>query len=389
MMKRVLLFCGLIIVIGVTVWAWRGRGVSAETPTSSIIASLSEPAADGFARATEPNNIEFPHDLGSHDDYQTEWWYYTGNLASDTGREFGFQFTIFRRALEPETASEADQSVWRTNQIYLVHFTVSDIENNAFYHSERYSRGGAELAGAQANPYHVWIEDWSVEEQADGTIQLTANNAQSTEGETYALNLNLTQTMSPVLHGEGGLSAKSLEQGNASYYYSLVQQRAVGTVQIGDEIVEVSGKAWKDHEYSTSVLSEGALGWDWFSLQFDDGSALMLFEIRKTGDEVEAASSGTFVYPDGQTVDLRLGDWELAVDDRWQSPKTDSNYPIAWTLAIPKVDLTLEGAAKMENQELVLTAGAYWEGAVEFDGARAGAAVSAEGYIEMTGYADQ
>lgn len=388
MIKRLLIFAAIAVLVAAGVWTWRGRQVSAEAPPSSIIASLSSPASEGFARATEPNNIEFPRDLGAHPEYQTEWWYYTGNLQSEEGRDFGFQFTIFRRAIDPELASADAQSDWRTNQIYLVHFTISDIENGGFYHSERYSRGGAGLAGAEAQPYRVWVDDWYVEEQPDGTVQMSANGAQTKAGETYSLNLNLTQTMAPVLHGEGGLSAKSLEAGNASYYYSLVQQQAVGTVQIGDEIVEVRGKAWKDHEYSTSVLSEGALGWDWFSLQFDDGSALMLFEIRKAGGEIEPASSGTFVYPDGQTVDLSLGDWELTVDNRWTSPATDGDYPVAWRLAVPSVELSLTGAAKMNNQELTLTAGAYWEGAVAFSGARDGSAVSAAGYVEMTGYAD-
>ncbi|MGB1249696.1 MAG: lipocalin-like domain-containing protein [Candidatus Promineifilaceae bacterium] len=388
MIKRALIGLILFALVLGGVWVWRGRGVSAEAPTSSVVASLSAPAADGFAKATEANNIEFPRDLGPHNDYQTEWWYYTGNLASETGREFGFQFTIFRRALELPQPNAENDSNWRTDQVYLVHFTVSDIENGAFYHSERYSRGGAGLSGAQASPYRVWVDDWSVDELADGTIQMSASGAQSSEGEPYALNLNLTQTMAPVLHGKGGLSAKSLEAGNASYYYSLIQQQAVGTVQVGDETIEVRGKAWKDHEYSTSVLSEGALGWDWFSLQFDDGSALMLFEIRKAGGQVEAASSGTFVYPDGRTVDLALGDWELAVDRRWKSPNTDGNYPVAWQLEIPEVKLSIGGEAKMDNQELTLTTGAYWEGAVEFEGVREGAAISAEGYIEMTGYGD-
>ena len=389
MIKRVLIIGAFLIVIVGGVWVWRGRGVSAETPTSSIIASLSSPAVDGFAIADQPNNIEFPRDLGAHDEYQTEWWYYTGNLASETGREFGFQFTIFRRAFEPPQPFTDDQSEWRTNQVYFVHFTVSDIENGGFYHSERYSRGSTQLAGAQSAPYRVWVDDWFVEEQPDGTIQLSANGAQSTEGEPYALNLTLTQTMAPILHGDGGLSAKSLEADNASYYYSLIQQEATGTVQVGDEVVAVTGKAWKDHEYSTSVLSEGAIGWDWFSLQFDDGSALMLFEIRKEDGSVEAASSGTFVYPDGETVDLLLGDWELAVDDQWKSASTGGNYPVGWRVTVPRVGLDLTGNAKMNNQELTLTTGAYWEGAVEFEGTRDGDAISAEGYVEMTGYVEQ
>ncbi len=385
MSKRILPVIAIVVIVVLAVFSWQRDRSSAEaSQPSSLIAALSDPQVEGFALATEPNNIEFPRDLGAHNDYQTEWWYYTGNLATEEGREFGFQFTIFRRALEPADNEQSDieQSDWRTKQIYLVHFTVSDIAEEQFYHSERYARGGAGLAGAQAEPYRVFVEDWFVEEVDDGDVMLSAETPQ------YALNLNLTQTLPPILHGKGGLSAKSLEAGNASYYYSFVQQIAEGTVRIDDETFNVTGKAWKDHEYSTSVLTEGALGWDWFSLQFDDGSALMLFQIRKVGGEIEPASSGTFVYPNGETEAINREDWQLSVDSRWESRETSASYPTAWTLNIPKLGLELTGAAKMENQELVLTAGSYWEGAVDFTGMREGKNVSTEGYVEMTGYAE-
>ncbi len=380
------------IVVGCVIaggWWWQQRSVSAEIPPSNLIASLSGEADANFARATIPDNIEFPRDLGAHDEYQTEWWYYTGNLQADDGREFGFQYTIFRRALaatDDQVSAETDPSQWRTTQVYLVHFTISDIANQAFYHTERYSRAGAQLAGAQAQPYRVWVEDMQIAEQADGRVRLIA--AASSDGTPYALDLTLTQTLAPILHGDGGLSAKSLEPGNASYYYSQVQQIADGTVTIDGTAIPVTGKAWTDHEYSTSVLSEGALGWDWFSLQFDDGAALMLFQIRQQDGAIEAASSGTFIYPDGSTVDISVDDWQLSVENRWKSPVTNANYPVAWRLDIDKIGLTLTGQAKMDNQELTVSAGSYWEGAVEFSGQRDGTAVSAEGYIEMTGYAD-
>ncbi len=374
----VFIVCG--VGIGAYAW-WRGQSAPAAS-VANVVSLLSEPAAAGFARATVPNDIQFPRDYGAHPDYQTEWWYYTGNLETNSGREFGFQYTIFRRAINPLTDEPETESAWRTNQIYLVHFTISDIETGNFYHTERYARGAADLAGAQADPYRVWVEDWSIAAQEDGRVRLTADAG------THALALDLTQTLPPILHGDGGLSAKSLEPGNASYYYSQVQQQALGTVTIEGERYEVTGKAWKDHEYSTSVLSDGAVGWDWFSLQFDDGSALMLFQIRQPDGRIEPASSGTFINPDGSTVALKRDDWTLAMTDTWRSPDTAAQYPVAWQLAIPKIEMTIDGRAKMNNQELVLNSAAYWEGAVQFAGERAGEDVSAVGYIEMTGYAE-
>lgn len=388
-MRRVIPLLLAVVLLGAGVWVWQQRSASAEPPPPSLITALSEPANEQFARATEPNNIEFPRDLGAHDAYQTEWWYYTGNLETENEREFGFQFTIFRRALAPvaDSPNPDDASEWRTEQIYLVHFTISDIANEQFYYSERYARGGAGLAGATSSPYRVWLEDMEIAEQPDGSIRLLASAA-TDDGTPYSLDLSLIQTLPPILHGDGGLSAKTLEVGNASYYYSQVQQRAEGSITLDGEELSVTGKAWKDHEYSTSVLGEGARGWDWFSLQFDDGTALMLFQIRLADGGIEPASSGTFINSDGTTVPLAVDNWGLSVESTWRSVDTSGNYPSAWQLSIPEVGLELTGEAKMNNQEVQLSTGSYWEGAVEFVGNRDGVPVSAEGYVEMTGYAE-
>lgn len=337
-------------------------------------------SAAGFARATEPDAIEFPRDLGPHDDYQTEWWYYTGNLATADGRPFGFQFTIFRRALVPPGELAAGDSDWRNGQVYLAHFAVSDIGAGEFHAAERFSRGAAGLAGAQADPYRVWLEDWSVEQIAPGQVRLRARTDEA------ALDLTLAETLPPVLHGDGGLSQKGPEPGNASYYYSIVQQQAVGTVTTGGESFAVSGQAWKDHEWSTSALSAGAVGWDWFSLQLDNGGALMLFEIRREDGTREATSAGSYIAPDGTITHLALGDWSLAVMDTWTSPTSGAEYPAGWRISVPSAGLELEGRPLMADQELNLST-VYWEGAVEFSGTLDGAPVGASGYIEMTGYA--
>lgn len=383
-MKRFAVFTAAVLILLTAAWLWRGRDTGeAAGEQVSLVSMLSGEPESGFARATEPFAIRFPDDFGPHPEYQTEWWYYTGNLESSNERGFGFQFTIFRQALTPDQiAVDGDVSNWRTNQVYFAHFTVSDLADERFYFSERFSRGAAGLAGAQATPYRVWLEDWQVAEQPDGTVRLTVDAGD------YALDLTLTQTLPPILHGEGGLSAKSLEPGNASYYYSQVQQRAEGTVTIEGTTTAVQGKAWKDHEYSTSVLSEGAIGWDWLSLQFDDGSALMLFEIRRADGSIEPSSSGTFINSDGSTINLDRAMWTLTVDDRWRSPVTNADYPVAWQLAIPSLDLLLEGEAQMLNQELNLSSINYWEGAVRFSGSRNGQTAVAVGYMEMTGYAE-
>jgi predicted secreted hydrolase len=390
---RIALF-GMALIIAAVVF---GRPLLAGRSEETLEASLeSLPAAGstaGFARATEPGAVEFPRDLGPHDDYQTEWWYYTGNLETADGRPIGFQFTIFRRALAPPSAlvtefgdqesapkNSVSNSDWRSEQVYLAHFTISDVAADAFYPAERFSRGAAGLAGAMAQPYRVWLEDWTIEEVAPGQVRLRARTGE------VALDLTLIETLPPVLHGNGGLSVKGPEPGNASYYYSIVQQRAVGTVSIGGATFDVSGLAWKDHEWSTSALSEGAVGWDWFSLQLDNGGALMLFEIRRADGTREPASAGSYIAPDGAVTPLALGDWTLEVTDTWPSPTSGGEYPAGWRITVPSIGLELESRPLMANQELNVST-VYWEGAVEFSGTLGGAPIRAKGYIELTGYA--
>jgi predicted secreted hydrolase len=380
------IFVLLALAVG-GLFLWRQPAPQA-TAQASLLPLLSESDTAGFARATEPNAIEFPRDLGPHPEYQTEWWYYTGNLEGENGRLFGYQFTIFRRALTAEigdwrleTENQSPQSDWRTNQVYLAHFTLADVANSAFYPHERFSRGAAGLAGAQAEPYRVWLEDWSIEEIAPGEVVLKAN------GDDVAINLTLTQTMPPVLHGDRGLSPKGAEPGNASYYYSIIRQATAGTVRVGEESFAVTGLSWKDHEYSTSALSAEAVGWDWFSLQLDNGGGLMLFQIRNADGSLEPFSSGSYIAPDGTITHLELADFDVAVLDTWVSPTSGGEYPAAWRIRVPKLELELEGRPLMPNQELNVST-IYWEGAVEFSGALAGQPVTARGYVELTGYGE-
>ncbi|MCB8927401.1 MAG: hypothetical protein H6652_17455 [Ardenticatenaceae bacterium] len=377
-MKRLSLFVLILTLLVAGGLVWWNFGAGSETAVAEATFLQASEDTTGFARATEPNNIQFPGDLGPHDDYQTEWWYYTGNLDDGNGRQFGYQFTIFRRALTSDEVADA-ASDWRSNQVYLAHFTVSDVANEAFYPHERFSRGAAGLAGAQAAPYRVWLEDWSVEEMPSGEVRLLA------DGGNVALDLLLTQTLPPILHGDGGLSAKGPEPGNASYYYSQVRQETRGTVRIGEEVIAITGLSWKDHEYSTSALSEGAIGWDWFSMQFDNGSSLMFFQIRREDGTLEPFSSGSFIAADGTVTHLTREDWSLGVLDEWTSPTSEATYPAGWRIEIASLDLVLEGRPLMPNQELNVST-VYWEGASQFSGNLAGQPVSALGYVEMTGY---
>ena len=340
-----------------------------------------EETPSGFLTADGSRPLTFPEDFGAHEGFRTEWWYYTGNLHTPEGRHFGFELTIFRVGLQPPTVELPADSEWYDRSIYFAHFAVSDIAEERFYAFERYSRPGPGLAGAQTDPYRVWIEDWNIVEQASDVYRLQAAQ------ENILLDLTLTDDMGVVLHGQNGYSRKGQDVTNASYYYSQPRLHAEGFVQIEGVQYPVSGLAWKDHEFSTSVLDEDQIGWDWFSLQMEDGSALMLFQLRERGGGVSASSSGTFIAPDGTAQPMQNTGFEITVLDKWQSPHTRGVYPARWEIRLNEPNCLLQVDPWMADQEIHFPAVTYWEGAVQFEGACNGIPASGNGYVELTGYA--
>jgi len=362
---------------------------SADIQVPDII-NINEDILPGFEVADGSHALTFPDDFGAHPDFRTEWWYYTGNLDTTEGRHFGFELTFFRVGLLPPTVELPSDSQWYDRNLYFAHFAVSDISSQRFYAYERYSRPGPPvparpgpggLAGAQSDPYRVWLEDWSVTEMKSGVYRLRASQAQIT------LDLILSDEMGVVLHGEYGYSRKGKNARNASYYYSQPRLRADGFIQVDDNQYPVSGLAWKDHEFSTSLLDEDQVGWDWFSLQFENGSALMLFQLRERDGSISTSSSGTFITANGIPQPVQNTDFEINVLDEWRSPHTDGVYPAAWTIKLNEPRCVLDVVPWMDDQEINFPAVTYWEGAVHVEGNCNGIPARGNGYVELTGYA--
>jgi len=373
--RAALLLLPLALLAGGLVWLLPAK----KAPVRARLVAL---AADStvFRRAEGPRPLSFPADHGPHPDYQTEWWYYTGNLQAAGGQHFGYQLTFFRRALVPPASRQERESQWAADQAYMAHFALADQAGGRYQAFERFSRGAAGLAGAQSDPYSVWLGDWSVAEESPGVVRLRA-----AQGD-LALDLTLVDQKGPVLHGDQGYSQKGPQPGNASYYYSLTRLAASGTVTMADGVYPVAGLSWMDHEFSTSALAADQVGWDWFSLQLDDGSELMLFQLRREDGSVDPFSSGTFIDPDGNTLPIRGDQFRIEVGDSWQSPHSGADYPARWTITVPAADLSLTLEPRLADQELNLST-VYWEGAVRAEGLRAGQPVRGDGYVEMTGYA--
>src|SRR5512133_2017620 len=294
----------LILIAALCALAW---GVVFRQPAGSVQAQVigmtPTPSASDYAHIEGPPQITFPQAFGPHPDFQTEWWYYTGNLQTQDGRRFGFQLTFFRRAVMPMQDWQTRASDWATNQIYLAHFTVTDVSAQQFHYFERFERGAAGLAGASVEPgFQVWLHDWSVQQTVADTYHLRANAG------GISLDLSLVDRNGPVLQGDQGYSQKGPQQGNASIYFSQTHLESQGTVTVDGQTYPVSGLSWMDREISTSSLSEGEVGWDWFALQLDDGSELMAYVLRRSDGAISEFSSGALISANGETRPLSRGD---------------------------------------------------------------------------------
>ena len=324
----------------------------------------------------------FPADHGSHPAFQTEWWYFTGNLRSAQDQVFGYQLTFFRTGIRPEPPLPSNP--WSVRDLYLGHFTLTDQRQNDFYWTERVSRTGPGLAGAAEGRLEVWLHDWKAVQTPAG-IRL---QARSGDRELY---LDLIPRKSPVLHGTQGLSLKGSGPGQASFYYSMTDLGTEGLVRLPDgETIKVEGRSWFDHEFGSSQLTEEQAGWDWFGLHLSDGNELMIYLMRRADGTVEAMSSGTLISNDGSPTHLPLDDFSVRATGTWESPASGATYPSGWRIIVPGAGLDIQITPLVRDQELITRATAgitYWEGAVSIKGRSGDKDITGGGYVELTGYA--
>ena len=344
-------------------------------------------AAPTYRLALPGYHYSFPRDHFSHPAFQTEWWYYTGNLQSADGHRFGFELTFFRQAVDRDTARN---TAWDTHDVYLAHLALSDLTGGRFYHTERTNRAGPGIAGADETSHRIWNGNWQVQlDNADQHLQAVAEN--------FELQLNLHSEKPPVIHGENGVSQKAEGPGHASHYISFTRLAATGSILLDGKSFALSGLAWMDHEFFTHQLSPEQAGWDWLSLQLDDRTELMLFRLRRKDGGIDPFSAGTYVDAQGNSTHLRKEDFALEPSgESWKSAASGATYPVHWGIQIPRLNLVLEAFTPLSSQELTgKSAGkpgtnalspTYWEGAINLSGTRAAQSIRGVGYLEMTGY---
>jgi predicted secreted hydrolase len=367
--KRLVLF--LFICIIVLIHGWAGAEDS-----------------EGYLSVTGPCDLRFPEDHGSHPGYRTEWWYYTGNLQSEAGNHYGFQLTFFRRRiipLESEKKWPEPASAWRTNQIYLAHAAISDLDGQHHLYAQRLGRGALGIAGEfhDNDIVRIFLEKWSTQ-IGPKAHQLKVSS------DRFSFDLSLTPVKPPVLHGEKGYSRKGSTPERASCYYSLTRLETRGHMTLDKKTFVVNGLSWMDHEFSTSPLEPGLVGWDWFSLQLSDNTEIMIYLLRQKDGKPNPASSGTYIRSNGNTKRLYIEDIEVTATAAWNSPNSKAIYPARWRLKIPLLSLDINIVPNLADQEMRTNDSAgvtYWEGSVSARGVQKDRRIDGQGYVELTGYA--
>lgn len=338
-------------------------------------------AAD-YQLALPGYHFQFPRDDFSHPNYQTEWWYYTGNLTSSNGHRFGFELTFFRQGV----SRQPDVSPWYVHDLYMAHFALSDLSGGHYDHAERINRAGPGIAGIDATQALVWNGNW----QAHLGLQKQQLRAVT---ESFGIDLSLTPATPVVIQGRDGVSQKAAGAGHASHYFSLPRLLTSGSIQLNGSTYTVTGASWMDHEFFTGSMAPDESGWDWVGLQFDNHTELMLYRMRHKDGTVDPFSSGSYVDAAGRSTVLSSGDFSMTpAGDFWTSPQTKGRYPLRWQISIPKLGLQFTLTTPLPAQELTSRFGpSYWEGAVNIAGQQNGkpnaTPIQGTGYLEMTGYA--
>lgn len=333
-------------------------------------------------RTAEPGwQYEFPRDHGAHRDFKTEWWYFTGNVFDADGNRFGYELTFFRHGITPVSERDPNASRFLVDDLKFAHFAITDVAQQQFRFEQKMSRGAFGEAGFNDANRLAWIDHWTLARNEDGSFEVAAS------GEPGAIRFHLRPARPPVVHGENGVSVKAAGGESASHYYSIPRLETTGEMVVEGRARAVRGESWFDHEWSSSQLGPGEVGWDWISLQWEDGAELMLYRMRLANGEVEPSSSGTWIAPDGTPTHLRVSDFQMTPTAFWKSKANGARYPIGWRVVLPGQRLEFTIQAALDNQELKLGPITYWEGAIDAKGTRDGKASKGRGYLELTGYA--
>jgi predicted secreted hydrolase len=366
-------------------WLFENLLNDARSAAQDLVGSLANALTgepETLRDGTEHDAVTLPRDLAAHKDAQTEWWYYTGHAETASGREFGFELVFFKRRTDLDSFSIVPLRLLG-NPFYFAHFAITDLADRKFRYSHRKSANGLlDIPAAMSEShYHLRIGDWSIREAGGSHI------LRSTIDDDLVFEATLTPQKAVVLNGRNGVSFK--DEGEASRYFSYTRMQLEGDLTVDGDVEHFTGSAWMDREFGTWKPTENQKGWDWFSVQLDDDTELMCYQLRNSKGEVSPFSSGTFVEADGSHRGLASGEFSIEVLDTWKSPNSGAEYPSRWIVKVPSRNLELEITPVLRDQELDTrgtTMIVYWEGSCRVTGTVDGREIFGKAYVELVGY---
>lgn len=335
---------------------------------SCLLSAMAE-ATPQYAKVLRGLALQFPRDHGAHPHFRTEWWYVTGALDLPRN-DIGFQLTFFRVRTG---FAEALGSPIAASQILFAHAAVT-LPGDKLLHADRAARANLG-AGYSRTDCDVHIGAWQMQRNAADVFTLKAQDAQ------FAFDFSLTPTQPKMLQGDAGFSQKGSRAEQASYYVSWPQLQVNGSIVLDGQSQKAQGKAWFDHEWSSQVLGDADVGWDWLGINMADSGALMAFRIR------DAAGATVFAHATLRDASGRTQTWttdevQFKALRKWRSAR-GTEYPVETELRFgPHIIRT---KPTIDDQELSTRRPApvtYWEGLVQVEGT-----LSGRGYLELTGYA--
>ena len=342
----------------------------------------SNTSASEFKQALPGYKLVFPNDNANHEDYKTEWWYYTGHLQTKSSKKYGFELTFFRQGISRDNSPTSNLDL-NLKDVYITHFAITDLNNHTFHFYQKLNRNNSNIALSSNSEFFVKNENWLAE-------SLGKNFYISANSKDFSLHLLLEPQKQPIIHGLNGVSQKGSKLGQASHYYSYSRLKATGLIFNGSSPERVSGLAWMDHEFGSNQLDAKQTGWDWVSIQLDNNYELMLYLMRNNDKTYDTNSSGTIIFPDGSYQHLKLSEFTIKTAKTWRSSRTNANYPSQWEINVPKYKISLTVIPEQADQELVTTEStniSYLEGSSKVNGKFDTKSVSGHAYVELTGYA--
>jgi predicted secreted hydrolase len=344
-----------------------------------LLLLISSTYISGFNVEAEQREFECPKDNGRviyppkdfnlHPKFEIEWQYLTGNLMilndqDDKNRYLGYQITTFVNNIENNSISDFGISLPGNSDYY----GISELGNVTFEEPFQYSFNSSQLDISYFGVTNTLGE-------VNSKYHFTAKTSKVT------LDLYVVQTSPYMLNGHRGYYGLNVPNNCIGYYYwSLPSLLTEGTITYNQQIYQVIGKSWFDHQYGSKIGNHSLIS---LRLHLDIGNVLIIIP-RSNGKNLYLYSIVEFQKPNGFVIHGSV--LSFTPKTTWTSSRSNITYPSTVVLITDVVEIfdlyvkPLRLDQEMINYENKI----YWEGNIEIT--RNFLDNSGAGYMELVGF---